>query len=395
MNIQKKFFIIACEASGDAHATHLIRELKRMAPSATFEGLGGPQMKAAGLALLYDMTKISALGLGDVIRLYFLYRSIFYEALSAVRKNPPDALILVDSPAFNLRFAKKFRRIFPSLPIFYYICPQIWAWGQRRIHTVKKTITKMFSILPFEAEFYKKSGVDCEFVGHPLLDHEKITANSKKNFNSTSPNIGLLPGSRRDEVKRILPVMLETACLIQKEKPKAVFHLALSANVDTALYETILSRFDLKVRKFSENFNAQVASLDFALVASGTATLQTALAGTPLFLLYKTAWSTYVLGRQLIRVPYLGLVNLLAGKGIVPEFIQYQAQPHLIAKEALDLLNDTARLQEMCKAFNEIREKLGSGSASRTTAERVFGVLDRSNTPRETPDKRSACNSPA
>ena len=220
MNPTKKLFIVACEASGDSHASRLIEALRRLDPALQFHGLGGPKMKQAGLNPLYDMTKISALGLGDVLRLYFLYRDIFYDSLSVLTQIKPDALILVDSPAFNLRFAKKVRNQFPDIPIFYYICPQIWAWGAQRIRTVKKNITKMYSILPFEAAFYQKAGMDCEFVGHPLLDEEMDNAwnqDEARNYLQLprdSKIIGLLPGSRKSEIQRILPIMIKTADLM-------------------------------------------------------------------------------------------------------------------------------------------------------------------------------------
>ncbi len=376
----KKIFLIACEASGDSHTAHLVEELKKLAPHTEFRGLGGPRMAAAGVSLLQDMTNISALGLGDVIRQYLTYRKIFYGALNDVKRWQPDVIVLVDSPAFNLRFAKKLKNLKTAFPVVYYISPQIWAWGGRRIHTIKKTISKMLCILPFEISLYQKAGVPCEFVGHPLLDQVKIAQSQKelrKKFELPKDKkiIGLLPGSRESEVKRILPIMLKTASCLQQEIPDLVFLLAQSPNIKNELFDWILESHPVKVRRFDQNFYEHIACMDFALVTSGTATLETALVGTPFFLLYKTSGSTYFLGKYLIRVPYLGIVNLLAEKKVVPEFIQQDAHPETIAHEAKVLLENQDISQEMKEEFLKVREKLGSQGASRKAAQAVLKIL--------------------
>ena len=374
----KKIFIIACEPSGDSHGAHLVEALKKIAPGIEFTGLGGPQMAQAGVRLLEDMTKISALGLGDVLRLYFTYRKIFYRALGEVEKIKPDALILIDSPAFNLRFAKKIKKRFP---VIYYISPQIWAWGGRRIHTIKKTISKMLVILPFEKEMYDKAGVPCEFVGHPLLDSMEVGADRSRlraglGIQAHERAIGILPGSREKEVKRILPLMLESAMALKKKMPETVFFLTPSPNVSRNVYDGIVRKFSGFEVRYSEKFmHDTVAAMDFAFVTSGTATLETALLGTPFFLFYKASWTTYVLGRQLIRVPFLGLVNLLAGKRVVPEFIQTDIHPETIAHEAEVLLKNTELYEGMRHEFQHVREILGSSGASLRAAKAVLNTL--------------------
>ncbi|MDD5672230.1 MAG: lipid-A-disaccharide synthase [Candidatus Omnitrophica bacterium] len=376
----KKIYLIACEASGDLHAAELIAAFRERAPEVEFRGLGGPQTALAGMTVLEDMTKISALGLSDVLRQYFRYRKIFYRTLADLKHWQPDALILVDSPAFNLRLAKKVKKALPQLPILYYICPQIWAWGHRRIVTVKKNISKMFSILPFEVDYYQKAKVPCEFVGHPLLDHVKTSADRttlRKDFGIATDElaVGLLPGSRSSEVRRILPVMLKTAGLICRDVPQIIFYIARSDNVEDSVYDDILAKAAVPFRNIHNRFYDYVSAMDFALVASGTATLQTALVGTPFFLLYKASLSTYLLGKQLIRVPYLGLVNLLAGRPIVPEFIQYDAHPETIAHEAKFILLNAEYRQKMQEEFAEVRENLGKGGASRRAADAMLTFL--------------------
>lgn len=372
----RKIFLIAGESSGDTHGAHLIEELKKLEPGLECRGLGGPKMKAAGCHILHDMTQLSVLGLGDVLRSYFIYRKIFYETLAEALRFQPDALILIDSPAFNLRFAKKIQK---RIPTIYYISPQIWAWGGRRIHTIKKTVDKMIVILPFEKSLYDQVGVPCEFVGHPALDRVQASAERsslRKDFGIRPEEraVALLPGSRAPEVARILPIMLETARLLKKEMPETTFFLCPAPNVKLELYDSLLNKFP-EVRKIEGRLYDLVSAADFALVASGTATLETALLGTPFFLLYKASWSTYFLGKRLIRVPYLGIVNLLAGKGIVLEFIQGQALPARIACEAQMHLQKEELLTKMKQEFLKVREKLGEGGASRRAAESILKML--------------------
>lgn len=377
-----KIFIIACETSGDNHAAHLVHELKRQHSNIEFRGLGGPKMQAEGVKILNDMTKISALGLGDVVRQYFTYRKIFYDAFHEVKCWRPQAIILVDSPAFNLRFAKKIRAWHAPLPIFYYISPQIWAWGARRIHTIKKNVTKMLCILPFEIELYQKAGVDCEFVGHPLLDEIHFSADRnalRKRFeiNTDQKAIGILPGSRKKEVMRILPIMLEAASRLKKEISNLTFFLAQSRNVDKAVYDEIIQKTDIRPRFYDEGFYDHLLAMDFAFIASGTATLEAALIGTPYFLLYKTSWSTYLLGYCLIRVPFLGIVNLLARRKIIPEFIQENAHPETIAHEARVLLSNQELYERIKEEFNDVRVLLGNKGASERAAQAILQTFNQ------------------
>ncbi len=375
----RNIFLIACEPSGDIHGAHLIEELRQLNASLEFRGLGGPKMQAAGVHLLEDMTRISALGLGDVIAQYFTFRRIFYRALGEVKRWQPDLLILIDSPAFNLRFAKKIAR---SRPVIYYISPQIWAWGGRRIHTIKRTVSKMLTILPFEVGIYEKAGVPCEFVGHPLLDHIQISAargelRSRLGLRDQDLAVALLAGSRESEVRRILPLMLETAKKLRAKKSEAVFFLTTSPNVATPLYDKILKDFpDLPLQKSPCSLHDLLAAVDFALITSGTATLEAAMIGTPFFLLYKASASTYFLGRQLIRVPYLGLVNLLAQKRVAPEFIQKDIHPETIAHEASVLLENRDLYEGMKADFTRVKEMLGEKGASRRAAEAVLNFLN-------------------
>ncbi|MFA5167329.1 MAG: lipid-A-disaccharide synthase [Candidatus Omnitrophota bacterium] len=371
--MSKKIFLVACEASGDLHGAHLIAEIRKLAPDTEFSGVGGARMQAAGMQIFNDMTKISALGLGDVLRNYFKYLEIFNETLRNIRHEKPDAVVLIDSPAFNLRLAKK---ISSFAPVLYYISPQLWAWGKRRIHIVKKHIREMLVILPFEKDFYEEEGVAVKFVGHPLLDSipelpEASVLRAKLGIAPGQKAIGLFSGSREKEVKRILPVMLRAASYLRKDLPEAVFFISKSPNVRPAVYDELLQGLSFKIDWPAVPFYELVKAMDFAYVASGTATLETALIGTPFFLLYKASWSTYLLGKYLIKVPYLGLVNLLADDRVVPEFIQRDAHPETLAHEAKVFLQSPELHQKMREEFRQVREKLGEKGASTRAAQEV------------------------
>ncbi|OGX11170.1 MAG: lipid-A-disaccharide synthase [Omnitrophica bacterium RIFOXYB12_FULL_50_7] len=375
----KKIFLVACEASGDLHGAHLITEIKKLAPGTEFCGVGGAKMQATGMQIFNDMTKISALGLGDVLWNYFKYLKIFNKTLENIRHEKPDAVILIDSPAFNLRLAKKISAL---APVLYYISPQLWAWGKRRIHIVKKHIREMLVILPFEKDFYEKEGVAVKFVGHPLLDSipelpDAASLRKKIGIPDGKKAIGLFSGSREKEVKRILPIMLQAAAYLRKDFPEAVFFISKSANVRPAVYDELLQNLPFKVECPKTSFYELVKAMDFAYVASGTATLETALIGTPFFLLYKASWSTYLLGKHLIKVPYLGLVNLLADTRVIPEFIQQEAHPETLAHEAKVFLRTPELQQKMKEEFRQVREKLGQKGASARAAKEIQNFLDR------------------
>lgn len=374
----KTVFIIACETSGDGHGAMLVRAVKKLDPAVKFEGLGGPEMQGAGVRLLEEMTRASALGFGDVLRKYFHYRRIFYRALDHVRKTRPDLLILIDSPAFNLRFAKKIKK---KIPVLYYISPQIWAWGGRRIHTIRRTVSRMIVILPFEEKIYKDAGIPCIFVGHPLLDRVRASKPRealRREFGIADSEhmISLLPGSREPEVRRIFPVMLEAARILQKEVTNLKFFLVQAPQVPTALYDKILGHFpEVRLTRKSERLYDIVSAADFALVCSGTATLETALLGTPFFLLYKASASTFFIGRRLVRLPYIGLVNVLAGHPVVPEFIQHLARPERIAHETKVILENPELRAKLVREIREVTEKLGGPGASERAAQAVLEKL--------------------
>jgi len=369
---QKKIYIIAGEASGDSHGAHLVQEIYKLDHSVKFYGLGGSKMKEAGVDVSHDLTRISALGLTDVLINYFKYRKIFYAALKEAERLQPDLIILIDSPAFNLRFSKKINRKFPVL---YYISPQIWAWGGRRIHTIKKFISKLLVFFPFEKALYDRAGVPCTFVGHPLTD--EIKQPPQKLSTSSKLLIGLMPGSRIKEVKRILPVLLESAAHISRKYPEISFILSESSNIQESIYDQYLSHYqhlsNLKVQR-GRPYEV-IKTSDFLIVTSGTATLETALHEKPLILVYKTAWLTYFLGRILIKINFLGIANVLAGKGVSPELIQADFTVNNVCREAEKLIQSEVLRMDQIVEFKKIREILAVGNSASLAAREALQTL--------------------
>jgi len=369
--------LIAGEASGDLHGSLLVRELKKLHSDLELYGLGGSAMEKEGVQIFFDLPSIAALGLGDVLRQYFQFRKIFYETLHRVLNEiKPDLLILIDYPGFNIRFAKKINR---RIPVLYYISPQVWAWGRRRIKTIARIVDRMLVFLPFEVAVYKGTGIDCHFVGHPLIDlvrPSKPAGEIRREWNLEGEKVvSLLPGSRKSEVKRILPILLETAKILASEFPRISFLMTESATIPQEIYDHLFRGNTLPIKRIKGRMYDALAISDFAIVASGTATLETAISLKPFLIVYKTAWSTYFLGRRLIRIPYIGLVNVLAGKKIVPEFIQQDASAQKIAKEATRLLSDEKACAEMIQSICRVRDSLGEPGAPCRAARAVLELI--------------------
>jgi len=377
MRMHKRIFITALETSADHHAAELIHELKKNLPDLEIQGIGGPQMQAAGMTLHRDMTQIASLGFMDVIRKYPLYKKIFEETITQIEKVKPDLIVCLDSPAFNLRLAKRVSKI---APIYYYIAPQLWAWGQNRVKVVQKHVRKMLVLLPFEQEFYRRKNVEAQYVGHPLIEKlasvpAKQPCQIKLGLSPSQIHIGLFSGSRLRELKRIFPVMLAAAKQIQTAMPQVVFHANRAPGLPPKLYDELARQMGVSVHFHKTSFEETVRAMDFALVASGTATLETALLGTPFFLLYKTEWTTYFLGRILVKVKYLGLGNLLLDEPVIPEFIQNDACPEKIAELAIAYLKSPEKITAMKSKFQKLHEILGHQSASQSAAAEILKFL--------------------
>ncbi|MFH1621955.1 MAG: lipid-A-disaccharide synthase, partial [Candidatus Omnitrophota bacterium] len=290
----------------------------------------------------------------------------------------PDAIILVDYPGFNLRLAKELKQ--RGFKVIYYISPQVWAWGEKRIDSIKQNVNKMIVLFDFEKELYQKNGINVEFVGHPLLDRANQTLTKEKFIKSISgenknPLISLLPGSRNNEVCKILPIMLKSAKLIYKEFPSAQFLVLSSSSVDINIYKKFVNECDIPIKILGDCHYDAIAHSDLTLVASGTATLEAAILSTPMIIVYKVSFLTWAYAKSLIKIPYIGLVNVVAGKQIVPEFIQFKAKPKLIANEAISFLKNKEKYNAAKKELSQIKTHLGLSGASKRAAQSIISLI--------------------
>ncbi len=376
----KTIFLIAGEPSGDQRGAELVRALKKQNPGLKFEGLGGKLMEAEGVKLFDDLCALAAIGFGDVLAKYFKIRKIFYATLQHVLKLKPDCLILIDYPGFNLRFAKQINR---RIKTFYYVSPQLWAWAKHRIHLIKETVDRMLVLFHFEEKMYQEAGVPVTWVGHPLAERAPVTKSKealKKEFGVENAEkvIALLPGSRKTEIERILPVILESARLISQETKSVSFLLPESENVGLEIYDSILKNYEpmLSIKRIrGKAVEPMLHASDAAIVTSGTATLETALTLTPFVILYKTHWTTYLLGRMLIQIPYIGLANVAAGRKIIQEFIQHDAKPAAISKAILDLIQNPESRSRIIRDLEEIRNNIGPSGAAERAALAILNNL--------------------
>ncbi|MEY2480063.1 MAG: lipid-A-disaccharide synthase [Verrucomicrobiota bacterium] len=372
----KTIYFVAGEASGDEHGAALMRSLRALHVDLDFQGRGGPKMKAiAGGSFADWIDQAAIVGLWEVIKHLGYFRKQFRETLSQIEESKPDAVVLIDYPGFNLRLARALRRRTRDLKIIYYISPQVWAWNRRRIPRMAEWLDLMLCIFPFEAELYNKSGLRTLFVGHPMIENLR----SQKIDMVRDPNlVGLFPGSRLREVRKILPIMLEAARELLKTHPNIVFAIAAASESLSAEIAGILSCSPLPRGKLHVVIGGtwSVMREAFAgIVASGTATLEAAFFRMPFVLVYKVSWATYFAARLVVKVKYLGMPNVLAEKEIVPEFIQGRANPAAIAETMRRLLNDEAARQGMISQFDAIVAKLGESGASERAAEAIVQEL--------------------
>jgi lipid-A-disaccharide synthase len=368
--------LLSCaEASGDLYAGALMRELKRLDPGVSVAGLGGPQFEAAGGRLLADYRGIAVTGLTEALAKIPQSLATRRVLVNAAQADPPDALVVIDSPDFNFRLAPAVKRL--GVPVVYYISPQIWAWRKGRLKTIAGFADRVLVIFPFEEQIYREGGVPVEFVGHPLVELAAASTSREpflrsRGLSPSAPTVALLPGSRANEVSRILPDLTRAAQRIRAEIPSAQFVVARAPHLDDELFAAAAG---LPATAIVEGeTDAALASADVALTASGTATVQTALHDTPMVIVYRVSPLTYQLGRRLVSVDAIGMVNLIAGEKIVPELIQDAFTPEAVAREAISMLTDRARADRIRAGLARVREKLGGPGASRRAAEAIVKI---------------------
>jgi lipid-A-disaccharide synthase len=369
--------IIAGEASGDMHGANLARALSGMAPGLRCCGVGGAAMQGAGVDILVPSAELSVVGITEVAtKIPALIRGR-RRVLDALDERRPVLLILIDFPDFNLHVAKHAKRL--GIPVLYYISPQIWAWREGRVNTIGNRVDHVAVILPFEAEFYRRHGVPVTYVGHPLLDRPPLDDIPPASaLTDDGPVIGLLPGSRDREVGRLLPVMLEAAARIHEQIPDARFLVSRAPTVASeemdALLKSAAGHLDIAVS--TDDVRRVFAASTFVIAASGTVTLEAALSQTPMVIVYRVSPGSYWLGRLLIRVPFIGLANLIANEAVVPELIQNDASAHNIAGVVCGFLVDGEALAGMREKLGAIREQLGPPGASDRVARIALDLVE-------------------
>lgn len=375
--MSKRIYLVAGEASGDEHGAALMRALHELAPDLKFAGRGGPKMQAvAGDAFMNWSDSAAVVGLWEVVKRIGYFREQFQDALNEIAAIEPDAVILIDYPGFNLRLARALRRKSRKVRIIYYISPQVWAWNRGRIRQMARFLDLMLCIFPFEAELYNKSGLRTVFVGHPMIQN---LATLRSGEQRQPDLLGLFPGSRLREVRKIFPIMLEAAREIGSQRAELRFEAAAASEPLALEIGRMSGASSLRerVRIVTGDAAGTMQRACAGMVASGTATLEAAYFRLPFVLVYKVSWPTYFAARLVLKTKYLGMPNVLAGREIIPEFIQHEARPKTIAKAVLKLMNDQAAREMMSSEFDAIIAKLGESGASATAARAVVDELNR------------------
>lgn len=367
----KQLFIIAGEPSGDMHGASLVRELLKKDPSLKITGFGGSAMKEAGVDIIFDMSKLAVIGVFDALKNLPKFKNLFELASRKLDELKPDAVILIDYPGFNLRFAKEAKR--KGIKVIYYISPQIWAWAPKRIEVIRRYVDKMIVLFKFEEELYRKAGVGVSFVGHPLLDAIKVEGTKSETLSGvglkpaeTVVTIGLMPGSRENEVKKLLPVMLEGVSLLKR---------SLGRDMQAFIIKSENISLDAKIPVFEKNRYELMNACDMLFVASGTATLEAGILGIPMIIAYKVSPLSWFLFKPLVKIPDIGLVNVVAGKRVVPELLQNEFTPEKLALCAASILKDPLKLNKIKTELGLIQSQLGSSGASSRAADVILSII--------------------
>lgn len=369
----KKIMISAGEASGDINGAQLVRAIKELCPSADIQGIGGGRMEASGVRVLYDISELAAVGFSEVLRNFGKIRRVFYGFCRQMDRENPDALVLIDYPGFNMRLAARAKK--KNIKVVYYISPQIWAWGRNRVYKIARIVDRMLVIFPFEKDFYRKYGVRADYVGHPISDRLAALCPEEPAgtaYPGKNPVICLLPGSRRQEVARHLPVMFKSAALIRREMPDARFVIGRAGTIDAGFIRDAAQRasFPLEVKENGEC--EAVSSSDFVIASSGTATVEAAYFKKPMVVIYMMSSFTWVLAKLMVRVENIAMVNVMAGKRLVPEFVQAAADPGRISEAAVSILKNRDVYDKMTEELGGVKKQLGPPGAAGRAARLVL-----------------------
>jgi lipid-A-disaccharide synthase len=374
-----RYLVVAGEASGDLHGSNLISALKVLQPLARFSGMGGSRMREAGVETLFGIERMGTVGVIEVLGEFDHYYKVYRTLMKEIASRKYDAVILIDYPTLNLRLAKQGQRF--DCPVLFFISPQIWAWRKGRIKDIRESVRKMFVILPFEEKLYLDAGVDAEFLGHPFIDmvHPSRSREESKMKYSLEPGIktiGILPGSRMNEINSLLGVMVEAAERIRSELGSCQFLLPIADSIDPDLIRERLGSNSLGIQLIQGEAYDVMNICDTVIIASGSATLEAGILGCPMVIVYKLNPLTYWMARLLVKIPLVGLVNIVAGEGVVPELIQDKVTAENISAEVLALLRDPEKEQAVRERLLQIKKSLGEPGVMKVVAKRIADFMD-------------------
>lgn len=378
--LNKRVMIIAGEASGDLHGSSLVRAAHALDPSLAFFGIGGAMMREAGVDTLVDAREMAVVGLVEVAAHFPTIYRAFRKMERILKQNPPDLLILIDYPDFNLRLAGVAKAA--GVKVLYYISPQVWAWRVGRVKKIARIVDRMAVVFPFEVPFYEREGVPVSFVGHPLVDSARPTMSREEactafGIDATRKVVGLFPGSRIQEIRKHLPLLLESARILKQRFPELQFILPLATSLVRSDVDPYLESAPVPVTVQSGKGYDVIRVCDAIVTVSGTVTLEIALLGVPMAIIYKLSPLTYLIGKRLIRVDHIGICNIVADRRVVREMIQHEADPGLIAEELTRILTDSRYADEIRDGLALVRERLGGGGCSSRVAAIALEMLDR------------------
>lgn len=370
-----KLCVITGEASGDMHAAAVVRQLKRLDPSFSAFGIGGAALAAEGVRLLHDVQDLAIVGLFNVLRHLPMYLRVYRDTWREIERQRPDAVLLVDFPGFNLRLARRSKEA--GLRVIFFISPQVWAWRQSRIEVIKKYVDHTIVILPFEEEFYRRHGVSATYVGNPLIEQlqQFMTRDGATRIAHDPVRLALLPGSRRLEIAMLLRPMLEAVKLLQRQRSVEPF-IVKAPTIDRDQLASIIRQSGVEVPVLEAEGKRALAEADIAVSSSGTATLEAAVLGVPVVVVYRLSRASYILARRLVRLDFFSLVNIVAGKEVVPELLQEEVTAERIAAEVTDILTPD-HYRRVRRELLELRAKLGDEGASRRAAEKILTLVTR------------------
>jgi len=372
--------IVAGEASGDIYGADLVQKALLLDHGLHFFGIGGARMREAGVETLVDSAEMAVMGLVEVIKHFDVISSAFLRLKNILRQDPPELLILIDYPGFNIRLAKAAKKA--GVKVLYYISPKVWAWKAGRIKTIAANISHMAVIFPFEIPLYEKEGAPVTFVGHPMLDLVDVHMRQEEaaasfGLDPSRKIIGLFPGSRKSEIERILPSIIAAAKLLQSSFPALQFVIPLASTLSEDDILPALKRSGITAIITRQRIHDLIRACDAIISVSGTVTLEIALIGTPMVIIYRLAPLTYQVARRVVKIKHIGLCNIVAGRSLVKELIQEQANPEAIAAEITAIITDSAYRTVMTAELATIREKLGGGGAAARTAALAIDIINR------------------